>query len=210
MAQWRSVEQHFSPEGTAARHASTAALSAVLSANGPLTTTTTPSFVVWAETGVGAAISAASASAKTVARTSTRDAGTARETRSATRRPLPRRGDMSPRALKPEAREPGEADDADDLSGRGSRARAPRDVRRRPRGDHARARARRRRRREAGMPRPRRRWWGGEGARGGLCSTLTARNVRDRLTRIAIQSFFVVTSRDPLPTERPRGAWWRS
>ena len=71
-----------------------------------------------------------------------------------------------------------------DLSGRGSRARAPRDVRRRPRGDHARARARRRRRRAAGMPRPRWRWWGGEGARGGLCSTLTARNVRDRLTRI--------------------------
>ena len=33
LAQWRSVEQHFSPEGTAARHASTAALSAVLVVN---------------------------------------------------------------------------------------------------------------------------------------------------------------------------------
>jgi len=33
LAQWGSVEQHFSPDGTAARHASTAVFSAVLLAN---------------------------------------------------------------------------------------------------------------------------------------------------------------------------------
>ena len=33
LAQWGSVEQHFSPDGTAARHASTAVLSAVLLVN---------------------------------------------------------------------------------------------------------------------------------------------------------------------------------